>query len=204
MLEINKIIEKLKRIYKAQSKKKLIENAVILAIIGIIIIVAGSTFFGKSNIKVEAPVATNTSSIEASSKSAETNTNSNLENDIEKILSQISGVGKVNVMITYSTGKEIVPATDTKTTENNTQEKDNGGGTRNINQSNNESSVVYEENQSGSKTPIIIKELLPQVKGVVVVAEGAGDITIKENLTRAVQVLMDVPMYKIQVFTSGK
>ena len=50
------------------------------------------------------------------------------------------------------------------------------------------------------KKPIILKEVLPEVKGVVVVADGASDTLIKERLVNAVKVLFDIPIHKIQVF----
>ena len=66
------------------------------------------------------------------------------------------------------------------------------------------SSIVYEEGGSGVKKPIIVKEVYHKVKGVVVVADGGGDLTVRENLLRAVEVLLDVPVHKIQVYEGKK
>ena len=41
--------------------------------------------------------------------------------------------------------------------------------------------------------------MYPKVKGVVV-ADGGGDLTVRENLLRAVEVLLDVPVHKVQVY----
>jgi stage III sporulation protein AG len=51
---------------------------------------------------------------------------------------------------------------------------------------------------------VVIKEILPEVKGVIVVAEGASNIEVRESLTRAVQVLSGVAVHKIQVFVKSK
>jgi stage III sporulation protein AG len=107
-------------------------------------------------------------------------------------------------MVTYVSSKEIVPAYDSKNSENNTSEKDSGGGTRSIGQSSRENGVAYEEVQGGSRKPIILKELLPEVKGVVIVADGASDPEVKEDLTRATQILLDVPIHKVSVFDRKK
>ncbi len=203
MLQLSKIIEYFKYIINTKNKKKSIENAVIIATIGVIVIIAGSTFLGGSK-KEEAvqPLVTagnNDNGIIASSSG-----NTDIEYEIEKVLSQIVGAGRVTIMITYSSGKEIVPVTDTKKTGNVTLEKDNGGGTRDVNESNFESSVVYEDGHDGTKKAVIAKELLPQVKGVVVVADGAGDIGVRDNLLNAVQVLVDIPIHRIKVFQRNK
>jgi stage III sporulation protein AG len=180
---------------KSQSKKKTIENTVILIIIGIIIVIAGGTIFKKntpdSNMKTtpgETGAVETAGVVKADEKS-----------EIEKILSQIEGAGNVNVMITYISGSESVPAYNDKSTLNETVEKDNGGVTINITQYDSEKTMVFEENGS-IKKPVITKELTPVVKGVVIVADGAGDIQVRERLAKAVQVLLDVPIHKVQVY----
>lgn len=200
---IKKMAEKLKSFFGGSDKKKNIENVVIIIIIGVILVIAGSTLF---NGKKESPkpIKSEDNGIQQVNKNADSNDGSDVEKRIEKVLSQIEGVGQVTVLITYVSGKELVPATDIKRSENDTGEKDNGGGTRDINQSDYESKIAYEEAQGGSKKPIIVKEILPEVKGVIVVADGASDPQVKEDLSKAVRVLMDVPAHKIQVFERTK
>jgi len=41
--------------------------------------------------------------------------------------------------------------------------------------------------------------LTPRISGCVVVAEGARDPVVKTNIYRAVQVLLGIPIYKIEV-----
>jgi stage III sporulation protein AG len=106
-------------------------------------------------------------------------------------------------MITYETGKESVPATNVKRNDNSTQEKDTSGGTRDITQNDFESNVVYEEGQS-TKKPVILKEIQPKVKGVVIIADGADNPVVKENLSNAAKVLLDVEIHKIQVLQRSR
>ena len=204
MERLKKIIDSIKNIWNFKNKNKIVENSVIVIIIGIIIVIAGGSLFGKSDDKSQKQTADESTGAVEVSKTVTTDYMTELEKSIESILSQIEGAGKVNVLITYASGKEMVPAVDTKKTENDTGEKDTGGGTRDIKESDYESSVVYEELQGGGKKPLIAKELLPTVKGVVVVADGASDPVVKESLCEAVQVLMDVPLHKIQVFSRNK
>lgn len=198
-----KFFDYFKNIINGKNKKKVLENTVIVIIIGVIVIIIGSTFFGNSNSKNDLVQATTSIVTETSSNNVVVNDYIDNDKNIEKILSKINGAGKVSVVITYISGKEIVPATDIKKTENATSEKDTGGGTRNITQNDLENSVVYSEEQNGVKKPVVIKEILPEVKGVVVVAEGASNAEVKENIIRAVQVLTGVATHKIQVFVGS-
>jgi len=200
MRSFKSLPERFKNLIDGKDKKKLVENAIILVIIGIVIIIAGGAFFGGGEKKAAGKDVQRDKEAETVSKSIDGEQKADLEKRLESILSQIEGAGRVSVMITYASGKEIVPAVDTKKTENETQEKDSGGGTRHLNQNDYESRVIYEEDQGGVKRPVIIKEIQPQVKGVVIVADGAGNAQVRENLSRAVQALMDVPIHKIQVF----
>jgi len=196
------LFKRLSEFVKGQSSKKLIESAVIFIIIGAIIIIAGGSFFEK-DIKEEADSEPKNNSVEVVSNSVE-EVSTDVERKLAAILSKINGTGKVDVMITYVSGKELVPAYDITTNENSTQEKDKEGGTRSIKESDQEKRIAFEEQQGGVRKPIILKDMQPVVKGVVVVAEGASEPVVKENICRAVQVLMDIPVHKVQVFESKK
>jgi len=194
-----KVIENIKKKTNEQGKRKLIENTVIVIIIGAIILIAGSSLFSSNDTKKTNDNKGGVENIETLSKSTESREKEDIEVRLESILSKIEGVGKVDVMVTYVSGKEIVPAYNTRIDENDTVEKDNQGGTRNIKESSKEESIVFEEEQ-GVKKPIIIKDIEPVVKGVIIVAEGASNPSVQEKILKAVQVLMDLPIHKIQVF----
>lgn len=198
-----KYLENLREKMNGQGKKKLIENCVIVIILGVVAIIAGSTIFSKTGNEKTAN-ASKQNEVQEAARVIGAEDKEDLQKRMESILSKIGGAGNVNVMITYVSGKELVPAYDTKKTENDTQEKDNGGGTRSIKNNDTENKVVYEESGNGVKKPVVLKELQPAVKGVVVVADGAADPVVRESLTRAVQVLVDVPVHKIQVLQRNK
>jgi stage III sporulation protein AG len=197
------ILKRLKALIEQKDRKKLVENIVIIVVIGIIIIIAGGTFLNgtttaKKDNGAQAPMTVGTAA----------NTLTTFQNDTEGklklLLSQMMGVGNVDVMVTYLAGKESIPALDVKKNESSTEEKDNGGGTRNISQSEYNGTVVFEQNQGGEKMPVIIKELQPVVKGVVIVADGAGSPEVKERIIEAVRVLLDVPAHKVSVVERKK
>lgn len=202
MDQFKKLLEKIKSMTESKNKKKLIENSVIAIIIGIILIITAGTLFGGGG-KKGTDEQQQSKGTELVSKPLVQEDSSSIEKEMEEILSQMAGAGKVDVMITYETGKESVPATNVKRNDNSTQEKDTSGGTRDITQNDFESNVVYEEGQ-GTKKPIILKEIQPKVKGVVIIADGADNPVVKENLCNAAKVLLDVEIHKIEVLKRSR
>ncbi len=212
---MNKLTEFLKDMKKRIGKygsRKIIEKAVIIAIVGVICLIAGSVIFEdsfkqKENMPAVKTAGENKAETSSSLAAAETGKltkgegKSEMEEKLRDILSQIKGAGKVDVMITFVSGSESIPATDVNSSDSSTQEKDKEGGARDIKENSLENSIVYEESQ-GVKRPFVVKEILPEVKGVVIVAQGGGDPEVKSNLTRAAQALLEVAAHRIQVFQS--
>lgn len=124
----------------------------------------------------------------------------NLENELSSILAKIQGAGRVSVMITLKSGKEIIPAKDESISDKVTDEKDTNGGTRTINEKTTDDEVVFTSGQGGNSKPLVIKELNPEVKGVIVVAEGAKDSKVKLMISQAVQTVLDIPAYRVTVY----
>ncbi len=56
--------------------------------------------------------------------------NSSLEESLKNILGQIEGVGEIDVLVTYETSEEIVPAFNTNSTVQESSEVDSQGGER--------------------------------------------------------------------------
>lgn len=197
MFRVKKIVE----YFKSAGKKKFTDNLVIVVIIGIVLVIAGGSIFGKKDSEDYLPSDENEAqAIKTGSKSDSSDI---LEKKIKNILSRIEGAGRVDVLVTYESGAEVIPATDIKKSENLTEEKDSQGGTRSAKQNEYESKTVYEGGTSGNGSPFILKEIYPEVKGVVVVADGADRAVVRGNLTRAVRVLLDISIHKIKVFPSN-
>lgn len=121
------------------------------------------------------------------------------ENQLTEILTEMLGVSEVVVKVTLDSTEELVVGKNTSYSEQNTKERDNQGGTRDVTDLNkDEETVIY--NSDDDDKPLVIKTIKPKVRGVVVVAEGAENIKIKAMITDAVQRLLDVPPYKIGVY----
>ena len=68
-----------------------------------------------------------------------------LEVKLKNILSHISGVGKVEVMVSYSNTILQVPMFDTKENTTTVEEEDVNGGKRKTEEISNEQNIIYEE-----------------------------------------------------------
>lgn len=123
----------------------------------------------------------------------------NLEENLEDILSKIAGVGKVQVLITYSESSEVVVMYNEKNSLNSTEETDTNGGVRKIEQTDTDKEIIYEE-KDGEKTPITQKVIMPKIEGAIITAQGATDPTIKTNIIQAVSAATGISTYRIQVF----
>ena len=120
-----------------------------------------------------------------------------MELRLKEILENVDGAGAVQVMITVKNNGEQVVEKDKSYSESKTiQSGDGGQNTITANTSRSES-TVYDRTDSGS--PYVVKQLEPEIEGVLVAAQGAGDETVVNEITYAVQVLFDVPVHKIKV-----
>ena len=201
-MKIISIKDKLDSILKIKDKKKFINNLVIILVVGLIIIIVGGSF--KNNDNKNSVKQNINLDYQENKINNETDSVKMLEDKMKGLLEQIDGAGNVNVMITLETSSEYIHEFNTVEEESLMDEKDSNGGTRNTNDYKMDKSIVFEEPEGGVKKPIIIKEIMPQVRGVVVVADGGGSALVKENICRAVETLLDVPVHKIQVFKRKK
>lgn len=201
-----KLKEKLKKfnLQKLNLNSKLVTNLVIILAVGMVLILV-SDFYRDLNLSGAATQDTgNTSITDNQSNISETNAVTELEDRLTEILSTIQDTGKVSVMITLKSGSEIIPAKDESITDKTTDEKDVEGGTRAINEKNTSDQVVFLNDQGGTSKPLVLKEINPDIKGVIIVAEGAKDPKVKLQLTEAVQTVLDVPAYRVSVFERNK
>ena len=120
-----------------------------------------------------------------------------LEKRLRGVLSQIRGAGRVEVLITYETSGEIVPATVSQTDESLST---GGGGSGTRSEQLREVTQPATVTSGGVQAPIVLIEKEPMVRGVIVVAEGAADPMVRLDLQRAVKVVTGIPISCIEVF----
>ena len=110
-----------------------------------------------------------------------------LESQLEGVLSAIDGAGRVKVLITYEQEEEIVPvyAVDEQVTDTSETRKE----------------TPATVGSGSSEEAMVLTVRAAKVRGAVIVAEGAGDISVRSNLLKAAQAVLDVPASKIEVFS---
>ena len=188
---MEELINKFKKKIEKMNTKDLISNLFIILIILIIFIVAMNILF--TNREEELDFIG-----EQSPETMSYVNNTELEKRLIDILGKFKGVGQVDAMITFEDSVETIPASNTIRTVENTKETDSQGGMREVQRE--DTNVQIVNSQSG--TPMTIKEVNPTIKGVIVVAEGAGDPLVLERLYEAVKTVLGVNGNRVQVYSS--
>lgn len=116
-----------------------------------------------------------------------------LETRLQEMLASMQGVGKVRVLITWKSTGERVVEKDRTTSE----QKQEAEGEQSV-QSDTQEQTVFYDTENGS-TPYIVKEVAPSVKGVLVIAEGADDPVVVQNITDSIMALFSIESHKIKV-----
>lgn len=118
-----------------------------------------------------------------------------LETQLEAVLEKIAGVGKTKVFVTYEDQGKLVVEKDRSVSEELVQEMDSNGGTRTTTTNRNEDKTVYDEKES----PYVIQEISPTVKGILVVAQGGDDPTVKKQIQQTIEALFGLDSHKISI-----
>lgn len=107
----------------------------------------------------------------------------NLEKRLSDTLSSVENAGKVKVVLTVESGMESVLATKITSSES--------GG------------IVErkEEPITVNGKTVIIKENYPKITGVLIVSEGANNISVKSKLLQATMSLLDIDADRIEILT---
>lgn len=177
----------------------------ILGLIGIGLLLFNA--FGKLNVKQvdpvnevrEPPGASNRPVMAQQTEQSPFETiESALQNNIKEILEKIVGVGDVDVLITVDSTEEVIVQRNVKDNQQVTEESDPNGAKRHITQYSRDGQIVTYE-VSGDQTPMVIKKIKPKIRGVVIVAKGAENRTVKELVLDAVEKGLSVPSYRISV-----
>ena len=199
--------EKFKNLFakkEGESNKKRLENIVVFIVILIITLIVINVIWNgedssNTNDKQTTDVNKRLVQTEVTNEENSSTSQEDIVSNLEEILSNINGVGKVKVMITYSETSKTVPVYNEESTEENTEETDSEGGTRKVTQTDVKKEVVYEEDDNGKKL-ITQSVISPSIEGAIITAEGAGDPTVKTNIIQAVGAVTGLATHKIQVF----
>lgn len=213
-MDFKKWLEKLKKSDgdKDALSKKVMPNLLIVLLAGVLIVMMVSSYkaanlpgvqtlnsnggSNKSNNKADGTTSTSEDKVSGDYETA-------VQDKLKETLEKIDGVGKVDVMVSFESGEEQVPAVNINDSNSTTQEKDTEGGTRSTTQKNNGSTVVI-TNEGDKSEPLIVKKYKPKVSGVCVVAEGAEDKVTELRISKAVVNLFSIAENKVNVYPMKK
>lgn len=113
-----------------------------------------------------------------------------MEEELDMILSQIDGAGKVEVMLRYATSSRTVYQTDSSQEVHTESESK---------QTKTDIQTVIASQSSGVDAPVVVQTICPKFQGALVVAQGAGSAEVRLNLVNAVSSLTGLGADKITV-----
>lgn len=163
---VEKILEKIKR-------DKKIAAIVCVGLAGIIML------------SLSEIMPANEASSDKKSEEAATDIRDSYEEDIEKrltkIVSQINGAGRTQVMVTLDSGDENVYAV---------KEKSNDG-------SREREYIVIDSDDSESG--LLLKVIEPEIRGVAVVCEGADSANVRQEIVATVSAVLGITTNRISI-----
>lgn len=115
-----------------------------------------------------------------------------LEKELEKLLEKVQGAGQVQVLVILKDNGEKIVEKDVQTESSSVSE--GGEGAMEENFSSQESTVM-----ENGQTPWVNREILPEVTGIAVVAEGGGSAVVKSEISSMLEALFGLPAHKIKV-----
>ena len=122
-----------------------------------------------------------------------------MEQQLESALSKVEGVGQVQVVITLeSTNKKVVEK-DRPSSESTQNQTEGDQKSSSSSSGSTEESTVYEKDSNGGETPYVISEAYPEVRGVLVIAQGGDNPVVIQQISEGIMALFRVDAHKIKV-----
>jgi len=174
---------------KIKGKPKML---LILGLSGIVLIYM-STFFG-GNKKPQTNKLTE--------KNATVNTQNyvtNLENNLREIVNKITGTNKSTVFVTLNSGVEYVYANEIKSNFDSASDEVGSEKSKIQSKESSEDRHVIVKLPGGGEEALIITELSPKIRGVVVVCDYGDNEDIKESVEQALVTALDISKTRVCV-----
>ena len=120
--------------------------------------------------------------------------------ELGNMLASIEGVGRTKVMVTIDKTLQNIYATDTD--QNGRETTRQNGYDENTDKQNTEKrSCIVIKNKDGSEQALTVGQMMPQVKGVLIVCDGGDDEAVRQRVIDAVSAALDISKSHICVST---
>ncbi len=120
-----------------------------------------------------------------------------LEQKLTQIIGSISGVGEPKVMVTLENGIEYIYAQEEKNSGSKTEDV-NSNGSKSQQSSDSEKNYLIVDGASG-KQALVVTEVQPTIKGVVVVCAGGDQTAVQQRVINAVSTALNITSARICV-----
>lgn len=151
----------------------------------------------EASVLAEADTEVSGGAAEVSAKPADSY-ESRMEQRVREILKNVEGVGAVDVMIVLKSSEEKVYQADVSTSSTATKEQDSSGGVRDSAESEERLETILIGSGENS-SPVLQKEIEPEISGIVISAEGGDRQDVKAEISEAMEALFGLPAHKIKV-----
>ncbi len=168
-----------KNFEKVKNNPKII---VIIGLVGIALILLSNVFETNNNKEIQ------TTSLTASDYC------DGLENQLSEQISEVVG-GNVKVMITLESGVEYIYASEAKNNESEIEDSDSNNKQKLQKDKQSQNNYILYKDENGNEVPLVVTEIMPSVKGVVVGCENGENefvcATVKSLVTTALDISDD-------------
>lgn len=170
------------------SQRKFINYVGLIVMIGI-----GFMLIKPSSTTLTSPNTTSHVNYQPAQSESESHYAVAMATELELILSQMAGVGEVDVFVTLERGPKIVVAQQLTEEHNQSQQQTRSTSTP----------VTLRLDGEKKEVPLVLEEYEPVLRGVLVIAEGAQQPDVRYKIFLATQTVLQIPGYKIEVLPRG-
>lgn len=121
-----------------------------------------------------------------------------MEEKLSEIAVAIVG-GKAEAMVTLENGIEYIYASETETDTQKNEDKTGEDKTKTQQNDSNTQKHIIVKNSHGDEEALVVTQIMPTVKGVVIVCDCRGEPALAEAVKNAVVTAMDISEKKVCV-----
>jgi len=194
-------MEWLQSIKKWLHKDKKNKYMLIIGLVGIIVLMIGSNIPKNEQPKetnfneaVQAPKDDTPEIDEADIITLE----KNYEQTLQEMLNKMNGISHAEVMMNIGSTNVQVYEKDQITQKQQTEEQDTNGGVRHVEDESKETKLVSVR-EGEKEVPLLSQLQKPEVRGVLIIADGVESASKKKEVIDAVAKVLDIPTYPISI-----
>ena len=120
-----------------------------------------------------------------------------LEENLRNIISEISGVGTANVLVTLESSVQNVYATEQKKNKEASEDKNYDEISKKQESNEIETKFITVKDADGTEKALSVMQIQPVVKGVVVICSGGDNPEVKNKVVEAVKTALNITSKRV-------